>query len=1229
MPIRRLAGFFALFICLIAGVKAQPNILIFNDDFTNGSGNWALNGAGVGANNGSNQWIVNNQYNGAPLYPTTTDQNSTVSGTISFPNTNYLHIHDVPNAGVVANANFNPANASDRLAILNAGICTMGFTNVRFSFFYLVEGGAQGYGQLYFSRNNGAWQQIGQPQYNNQTLWKYEILTNPQFNNANDLRFAFRWVNTGGGPANMSFAVDDIFVLGDYDLTNPVTISITNVPAQVCQGTNLVFSFALSDTLCDGQYSIQLLNPVGVVVNTWAFNMYYPQTTATLAINISATTPIGVCYKIRVNRVSPPPQITGILSVCFNIVACPNTITTLQPVVTIGSEAPNGIGVCVGSVIDVPFWSTGSFFPGNQYIAQLSDVNGNFGAPQTIGSFMSQQAYDPTVTPNPGNVSGIIPPTADGCNYYIRVISTGPGTIGTVWGPFCIKNCDIETNNHQDIHFCISSTLGDTTTITYDINTPPVVGVTYGPGNQFLVEVLNSQTFAQVNIGVIGSVTSTTSGTIQINIPPLPGLLALGMQPGMYYIRVVATNSSAPNNALGSLIRMTIGAPYDGPNPIIATNNTICWNTGAIVFFYLQVYNPQSTYQWFLNGNPFPNYPTYPLGVQFNGAPGYYIFTVQETNFGCVGPMSPPDTVTMITAPNANISGPLNVCFGDTNQYSVSFIPNTAYGWSLNPPGAGSILINGADEITIAWDQVPSGVVTLTLDYATNQCGAATGSIQININPSPTANAGTDQTICAGETVQIGGSPTATGGTPGYTYQWTPAAGLAPPGAANPSASPLTTTSYIVRVLDTKNCDDRDTVLVTVNPLPTFTMSDTGFCDGIPFALDAGNPGATYDWNTGASTQVIPVTTSGSYSVTVTMATGCQDSERVDVEVWPLPDAVWNHELPCLVNPVVFHNQSTINGSTINDNLWTFGDGTGVNQFEPTHVFPAAGPYNVNLTVVTSDGCIDSLMQVVNVLPPAAQPALFPDTVCQGQASTLMGIPAPGTEVWWFSTQTDSVPLFVGNVFNVPPLSGTTTFWVQPVEPGGCPGVRVPIDVGVRPIPSGEIFADPRTAELPNGIISFQFVLHTPSPIASYLWEFGDGTISTLQNPVHQYNESGVYDIVLHLVDIYGCEYTITYKEYILIEKNIRIYVPNTFSPNGDGLNDFFNLSTRLVTHLHIRIYDRWGMLLFESNDLNFQWPGTDLKGQPLPEGAYVYQIDAQGFDGSPLDMAGSITLIR
>ncbi|MFA5782551.1 MAG: T9SS type A sorting domain-containing protein [Bacteroidales bacterium] len=154
------------------------------------------------------------------------------------------------------------------------------------------------------------------------------------------------------------------------------------------------------------------------------------------------------------------------------------------------------------------------------------------------------------------------------------------------------------------------------------------------------------------------------------------------------------------------------------------------------------------------------------------------------------------------------------------------------------------------------------------------------------------ANAGLNQVICLGQSVQLGGSPTASGGTAPYTYSWNPASGLNYNTVANPTASPLSTTAYAVTVTDNVMNTDADTVFVTVNPLPVANAgNDLIICYGQSAYL-TGTGGASYAWSTGQNTPSITVTPTSTtiYTVTVTNA-GCTASDNVTINVSPPPVA--------------------------------------------------------------------------------------------------------------------------------------------------------------------------------------------------------------------------------------------------------------------------------------------------------------------------------------------------
>lgn len=864
--------------------------MLFTENFQTGGGTFTINGGGPGANTGNNQWIVNNQYSGAPTYRNTMRQDSTYSGTISFaPYSQNLHIYDAPSA--ITNCNYDPSATSDHSAAMTTGICTMGMDSVHFSFFYLCEGSPTAYGKVYYSANNGPWIQTGLAQYDNKYKWKFEDILDPAFANKNNLRFAFRWENTAGPSADsVAFAIDDINIVATYN--NNVTLSIDSVsPNPVCQGGLLFIYWSMSDTLCDGTYAIDLSTSTGNFpgANSWVASIFYPQTSGAFAILLPTTVGVGNCYRIRLRRTSPPPLITGTGSACFSIVACPNVITTLQPVVTFDSNA-----VCIASAIDVPFYSTGVFAANNVYTAQLSDSNGVFAAvPPVIGTFPNSGTYNPALGSPPGTVSGLVPNVPPGCGYYIRVVSSNPAVIGSPWGPFCIGACDIKTNNSQDLDFCVTdcaiAPAGADSLIDIDVNVYNTTAV-YNPGNIFTTQLMSSLNFAQIGAnGILGSVAATGDTTLNIHIPCKDSLPIYGIPIGMNYLRVVATNSTVPDNSLGSLIRLTIGAPASSAPTITSYDfttfvpkDTFCAGDIVALFFSPYSYAANSTYMWQCNGinggNPFVS----PSGANSNslyvslGGPSVLTFYVQETSYGCPGPWSLVHTIVVLGLPVVNITGPHFVCVGDTNTYQTIFSNSTYYTWGTS---GGDIVDTSNNIIQMSYPNPGSYQITLA---GINQCGSANSVYNITVNAYPTAFAGNDTVICYGNNPMTLTTPTGTG----YTYSWSN--GISVIGTTNSVVvTPTVTTSYVVSVTVQGGCVSKDTITVFVSTLNDTLSSTISLCivdDGTATATPSGGtPPYTYSWNTGQTTQTITGVPSGIYTCVVTDALGCSVSSNIFV----------------------------------------------------------------------------------------------------------------------------------------------------------------------------------------------------------------------------------------------------------------------------------------------------------------------------------------------------------
>ncbi len=143
----------------------------------------------------------------------------------------------------------------------------------------------------------------------------------------------------------------------------------------------------------------------------------------------------------------------------------------------------------------------------------------------------------------------------------------------------------------------------------------------------------------------------------------------------------------------------------------------------------------------------------------------------------------------------------------------------------------------------------------------------------------------------------------------------------------------------------------------------------------------------------------------------------------------------------------------------------------------------------------------------------------------------------------------------------------------------------------------------------------------------SWSWDFGaPGLTSTDQNPYFTYPEPGDYLVRLAIEDTLGCRDT-TYRT-ITVQQEFNLYVPNAFSPDGDGVNELFRAEGTGIREFTLRVYDRWGELLFETEDLGKAWDGT-FHGQPAMPGVYVWQLRVKALIGEAYDRMGHVTLIR
>lgn len=329
----------------------------------------------------------------------------------------------------------------------------------------------------------------------------------------------------------------------------------------------------------------------------------------------------------------------------------------------------------------------------------------------------------------------------------------------------------------------------------------------------------------------------------------------------------------------------------------------------------------------------------------------------------------------------------------------------------------------------------------------------------------------------------------------------------------------------------------------------------------------------------------------------------------------------------CDTGTVLFANY-TIGNDPIVNTLWDFGDGNTSGVTDPSHRYAGVGTYYPSLTVTTQAGCSKTLTDTVRVYGTPV-PSIVGDTiVCINELLPLQGVLAtPDTAITWAWTLGNGNTASTQNVTTSYGTSGRFTQQLTATNKLGCQGT-ITHPVFVPPNPVITVSSNP---VIPVGT-SISLPVSYSSNISSYTWT-PPTQLSCTDCPVPVANPKSTTKYKIEVEDIYGCtgsnEVTVT---VVCNEKNY--FVPNTFSPNNDGVNDrFYPRGTGLTRVQSMRIFNRWGEMVFErknflANDASLGWDGT-LKGKPGNMDTYVYIVEFVCDNSVIIPVKGNVTLIR
>ncbi len=441
-----------------------------------------------------------------------------------------------------------------------------------------------------------------------------------------------------------------------------------------------------------------------------------------------------------------------------------------------------------------------------------------------------------------------------------------------------------------------------------------------------------------------------------------------------------------------------------------------------------------------------------------------------------------------------------------------------------------------------------------------------------------------------------------------------------------------------------QNCNEAALkISFNIGPVEAIITAGPSLTGCAPLTVDftnSSNNGLSFVWNFGdgspTDTSYAPThtfTAGGTYTVTLSAANSSAcfvtndtarliivvDTNRIDAGF----DAVVLDS--CGPYTVSFTNTSTSHSTGTPTYQWWFGNGsvyTGINP--PVQNYPDTGLYTIVLVMTDPSACNspDSVVKQVHIVGLEVSASfVMPDSICAGTSFTPSGGSINATTTtWYFGTgdsSTSAVPIITYNTV------GTYTVTMIASNPGSCNGSDTIVHViKVLPLPIADFSFVPLT---PTANVPTSFT-NLSTNANRYTWDFGDNIASSEMNPVHQFTKTGNFKVCLTAFNNSNCPSVIC--KLVPADVEPELGLPTGFSPNGDGENDVLYVRGAAITTLDLKIFNRWGQLVFETTSKEKGWDGT-FNGQPQPIDAYAFVLTASFIDGSAKVLKGNVTLLR
>ncbi|MCE3226827.1 MAG: hypothetical protein K0S32_1378 [Bacteroidetes bacterium] len=785
-------------------------------------------------------------------------------------------------------------------------------------------------------------------------------------------------------------------------------------------------------------------------------------------------------------------------------------------------------------------------------------------------------------------------------------VAGGTSSYSYSWSPNVSASNSVSALSPGNYNVIVTDINNCQTTVSFSITEPTIISGTLLPTNSSC-GLPNGSIAALINGGAGSySYTWTPANSSTPNISNL--------SPGTYSLQVA--------DAMNCVMNFSVSL-VDTPGPVTAISsftNVMCYgyNNGAA-----SVTINQGTLPYQITWSPYGGNTDFANGL----VAGVYTVNVSDA-LGCQS-----TSTVQITEPTLLIVSALSVtnvsCFSGTNgaiqAIASGGVPAYTYSWSTTATTSG---ITG----------LIAGMYTVTIRDA-NQCRSSIAGIVSQPTALSSSIIGVANALCF--TGSGSASVTAAGGTNPYYYLW--------------NSSPLQTGNvlsnapggtYTVYIADANGCATTSSVIITQpTQVNTFVSLNDTICDlqnGILVANAGGGAGNYYySWmpinitNSGTLTQSPSVSTT--YTVMAFDQNGCAGNSVMSGIV------VYNFDKTNLqvsgISPVC-PGQVSLIGATISGNTgpvsysWShnLGASPGIHIVTPT----VQTGYIVQVTNACGKTISDTMIVDVNSQPVIS---IKSDTtkIClpgkiQFNDFSVAGNPNDPITSWNWSfgngqISNDSSPAYSYTT------SGTYSVWLTVSTDAGCTSQNAgtPIVINVYNTPIANFNLNDTYFDLPFDKL---ICTNTSTGATQFNWTFGDGQSSTLIHPVYQYTTIGKQTVELVAKNDFGCRDTAR----AVIETNADIVFPNAFTPAHSDMGGFYNVLsldnnvfhpyTSGVIKYKLQIFNRWGEMVFESEDVHYGWDGR-YKGKISPVGVYIWKAYVELNNGKIFDKMGDLTLIR